>query len=178
MQAPDDQPMSGDAKQMAERINSLHREVIRGCHSSEAEVHAALKAAWDAGRLLIAAKRDVRNRMGHGVWRSWLAEKFTGSERTAQRYMQLAKSVTTVTDLAGLSLRQAYQRLGLRIEAHGIAEPALPPAASGPGRAVRRLLAKLPTKSEFFAMGPTARANLLADLEPLLRRIRELFQAN
>lgn len=163
---------------MAERINSLHREVVRGCHSGEAEVHAALKAAWDAGQLLIAAKRDVRNRMGHGAWRNWLGAEFEGSERTAQRYMQLAKSVTSVTDLAGLSLRQAYQRIGLRVEARGVAEPALPPAAAGPGRAVRRLLAKLPTGSEFFAMGPAARANLLADLEPLLRRMRELFQTN
>ncbi len=170
-----DQASSSDPRQVAAEINALHDEVLRNCHTSEGQIHSALAAAWRAGHLLAAAKEDVRSRMGHGAWYDWLRSNFSGSARTAQRYMQMAKSVTAVTDLKGLSLRQAYQRLGMRVEEHGVAEDIKPPAPLGPGRSIRRLLVKLPSVGEFMQLATAERERLLSDLSPLRRRIDELF---
>lgn len=157
-------------------INSFHSEVMEHCKGAEARIGAALTAAWHAGGLLHAAKQQVRKNMGHGVWSDWLKRNFAGSERTAQRYMKLAKTVTAVSDLQGLSFRQAYQRLGLRVEQRGTAEVIEVPKPAGPGTMVRRILAKLPTEEEFTRLPEIKRERLLADLAPLHRRLGALYR--
>ena len=54
--------------------------------------------------------------MGSGAWLHWLKANFRGTARTAQRYMRLAHSITDVSFLQGMSLRQAYARLGIATE--------------------------------------------------------------
>ena len=78
-----------------------------------------MRAAWQAGHLLLKQKRKIV----HGNWELWLELNFDGKVRTAQRYMLLAKTVPDVLQLRGLTqgltLRQAYLRLGLAVALHG-----------------------------------------------------------
>lgn len=97
-------------------INRLHAEAKRSVVASRQALHAALAAAWHAGHLLLAEKKHVVHVMGIGAWLHWLEANFKGTVRTAQRYMKLAQSVTDVAFLEGMSLRQAYARLGIATE--------------------------------------------------------------
>ena len=79
-------------------------------------MHEALGAAWNAGHLLVEERKRVFHTMGSGAWLLWLEANFRGTARTAQRYMRLAHSVSDVSVLQGMSLRQAYARLGIATE--------------------------------------------------------------
>lgn len=100
----------------AAEINRLHAEAKRSAAVSRQALHAALAAAWHAGHLLLAEKKRVVHVMGIGAWLHWLEANFKGTVRTAQRYMKLAQSVADATFLEGMSLRQAYARLGIATE--------------------------------------------------------------
>jgi hypothetical protein len=100
----------------AAEINRLHEEAKRGFFVSRDALHGALVAAWQAGHLLVAEKKRVLHTMGPGAWLLWLKANFHGTARTAQRYMRLAQCVADVTFLRGMSLRQAYARLGIATE--------------------------------------------------------------
>jgi hypothetical protein len=100
----------------AAEINRLHEEAKRGSFASREALHGALVAAWRAGHLLIAEKKRVFHTMGPGAWLHWLKENFRGTARTAQRYMRLAHTIADVAFLQGMSLRQAYARLGIATE--------------------------------------------------------------
>jgi hypothetical protein len=100
----------------AAEINRLHEEAKRGFFVSRDALHGALVAAWQAGHLLVAEKKRVLHTMGPGAWLLWLKANFHGTARTAQRYMRLAHCVADVTFLQGMSLRQAYARLGIATE--------------------------------------------------------------
>jgi hypothetical protein len=54
--------------------------------------------------------------LGPGAWLLWLKANFRGTARTAQRYMRLAHCMTDAAVLQGMSLRQAYARLGIATE--------------------------------------------------------------
>ena len=56
-----------------------------------------------------------KRKVARGNWRLWLERHFSGTTRTAQRYMALAKSVPNAAQLRGFSLRQAYLRLGIAV---------------------------------------------------------------
>ena len=97
----------------AAEINRLHEEA-KGCSvASRKALQGALAAAWHAGQLLLVEKKRVRRSMGPGAWCLWLETNFRGAERTAQRYMRLAECVADIAFLQGMSLRQAYARLGV-----------------------------------------------------------------
>lgn len=100
----------------AAEINRLHEEARQCCHASREALHGALVAAWHAGRLLLSEKKRVNHTMGLGAWLHWLKANFKGTVRTAQRYVRLAQSVPDVELLRGMSLRQAYARLGIATE--------------------------------------------------------------
>jgi hypothetical protein len=100
----------------AVEINRLHEVAKRGAFVSRDALHGALVAAWQAGHLLVAEKKRVLHTMGPGAWLLWLKTNFRGTARTAQRYMRLAQCVADVTFLQGMSLRQAYARLGIATE--------------------------------------------------------------
>lgn len=101
---------------VAAEINRLHDSAQRLAAESRQNLDGALTAAWQAGQLLMAEKKRVRHNMGAGAWLLWLEANFRGTPRTAQRYMKLARSVADVAFLRGLSLRQAYARLGIATE--------------------------------------------------------------
>lgn len=101
---------------VATEINRLHEAAQHLAAESRQSLNGALTAAWQAGQLLLAEKKRVRRRMGAGAWLLWLEANFHGTPRTAQRYMKLARSVADVAFLRGLSLRQAYARLGIATE--------------------------------------------------------------
>jgi hypothetical protein len=97
-------------------INRLHEEAKRGSVVSRQALHGALVAAWQAGHLLVEERKRVFHAMGSGAWLFWLKANFRGTARTAQRYIRLAHCVTDVAFLQGMSLRQAYARLGIATE--------------------------------------------------------------
>lgn len=66
--------------ELATAIDAAHAKV-------EAAARSGLAHAREAGERLIEAKR----RIGHGGWLAWLAANCKVSERTAQRYMQVAE---------------------------------------------------------------------------------------
>ena len=104
------------ATTVAAEINRLHEEAKGYSVASRQALHGALTAAWQAGQLLLAEKKRVRHSMGPSGWLLWLEANFRGAARTAQRYMKLARCVTDVAFLQGMSLRQAYARLGIATE--------------------------------------------------------------
>ncbi|HWA08333.1 MAG TPA: hypothetical protein VG838_02585 [Opitutaceae bacterium] len=97
-------------------INRLHEEAKRCSAASRQGLHGALVAAWQAGHLLVEERKRVFRAMGAGAWLLWLKANFRGTARTAQRYMRLAHGVTDAAVLQGMSLRQAYARLGIATE--------------------------------------------------------------
>ncbi|MDD3179557.1 MAG: hypothetical protein PHQ04_04315 [Opitutaceae bacterium] len=100
----------------AAEINRLHDEAKRCSKTSRQALHGALVAAWQAGHLLIEERKRVQQTMGSGAWLLWLKANFRGTARTAQRYMRLAHGITDTAFLQGMSLRQAYARLGIATE--------------------------------------------------------------
>jgi hypothetical protein len=70
---------SNSLADLAARIRSAHRDV-RNC------LARSLERAFDAGDLLIEAKRQLK----HGQWLPWVHDHCKMSERTAQRYIRLA----------------------------------------------------------------------------------------
>ena len=100
----------------AAEINRLYEEARRGASASRQALHGALVAAWQAGHLLVAERKRVFHTMGAGAWLLWLKVNFRGTARTAQRYMRLALGIADAAFLQGMSLRQAYARLGIATE--------------------------------------------------------------
>ena len=101
---------------VAAEINRLYEVALLLSAQSRQTLDAALVAAWQAGQLLVAEKKRVRHSMGPSAWLLWLEANFDGTPRTAQRYMKLARSVSDDAFLRGMSLRQAYDRLGIATE--------------------------------------------------------------
>jgi hypothetical protein len=115
------------------------------------------------GELLTRTKnKDV----GYGLWGSWLAANCKFSERTAQRYMDLAAKknklpLSDPTRMSDLSLNQAFRLVAER------AAKKSPSYTRGFDKAVKALLENLwklePRKAEYKANGAT-------------RQIQELLQ--
>jgi hypothetical protein len=162
----------------AREINRLHGEAVRRAGDSRGALHAALEAAWQAGRLLNEEKRRVRNSMGRGAWLLWLQAHFQGTPRTAQRYMQIARSESTVANLGGMSLRQTYSRLGIATEPKSHANRA--PVATLPAhvRFAHKLVVALQPRAHPGKITPEQCAHYRQDLPPLYELLRPLFEPN
>lgn len=156
----------------AAEINRLHAEVVRQADSSRRCLHAALVAAWEAGRLLRAERTRVLRTMG-GAWGDWLKAKFKGSRGTAQNYIRLAEGIDDISALEGLSLRQTYLRLGIATEPKSRANS--PPVAQLPAhiRFANKLLAELSACERKPAELSEAYRR---DLRGLYERLRRLFE--
>lgn len=169
-------PVAAPCLSGAEEINRLHAEAVKLSGDSRDALHGALVAAWKAGQLLAVEKRQVRRLMGPGAWVLWLERHFSGSPRTAQRYLRLAKSVSDASFLRGMSLRQVYFRLGIATEPKSpggtVALRPLPRHAVLAGR----LLGVLKTRPNLLS--PDARRAYRQDLRPLYERLRGLFEAS
>lgn len=158
----------------AEEINRLHAVVLQLTAKSRQALSGALAAAWRAGQLLVAEKKRVRRAMG-GAWILWLKSNFHGSVRTAQRYMLLAAGIEDPAFLRGLSIRQAYLRLGIATEPKSRAESPAVPLLPEPIRLASRLLQALRADS-----GDSAHPEKLPiyrdDLRVLYDELRQLFE--
>ena len=152
---------------VAEQINRLHAVAVRMAVDSRTSLRMALSAAWQAGRLLTGEKKRVRKQMGHGAWGAWLEANFNGSVRTAQRYMCLAATISDTAGLRGLSLRQAYFRLGIATEPKARREAVPVPPLPEPIRLASRLIEALRSESS-----PQCRD----DLRPLFEELRRWFE--
>lgn len=94
---------------LARRINAEHRAAKKGMR--DAVVHAIA-----AGRLLCKAQKQV---VHHGDWLPWLEKNFTGSARTAQGYMRVAREFPKLSS----ANTQRVAHLPLRRLLEEIAEP-------------------------------------------------------
>jgi len=99
-----------ELKALAESINASHQTAVDSYRLCLEHGQKAIQAAISAGENLIKAKETLE----HGKWLPWLAEHCKDiSERTCQRYMDLAKA-SQVTDLSKTeTLRQAYLKCGI-----------------------------------------------------------------
>lgn len=159
---------------VAQEINRLHAEVVRQADASKHALHTALAAAWRAGQLLLAEKKRVRRTMGGGAWLLWLEEHFRGSRRTASNYMRLAETVEDLSFLQGMSLRQAYLRLGIATEPKSRAGSVPLQTLPSHLRLAHRLLAALQPRAK--PVTPEQREAYRQDLRPLYERLRLLFE--
>jgi Protein of unknown function (DUF3102) len=90
---------------LVREINTEHGHV-------ETHKRSAIKHAIRCGELLL----EMKQRVGHGNWLSWVEENFQASERTARNYMEIAKSAA-VADLSdATTMRSALRALASRPE--------------------------------------------------------------
>ena len=158
-----------------DEINRLHAEATELAAASRRSLDAARMAAWRAGALLIAEKQRVRRTMGGGAWLLWLESNFRGTPRTAQRYMRLARSVADPGFVQGLSLRQAYERLGIATEPKRRGQVA--PGRLAPHVSLATRLARTLRSPKVCAlMTPEHKAAYQSDLRALYDRLRALFE--
>lgn len=91
-----------DTDQYADRIRVEYQ-------AFEGASRKALQHARHAGEMLVVVKQQVP----HGSFSNWLAIHFPGSNRTAQRFMQIANNWSTIEAntprVADMSLRKAEQ---------------------------------------------------------------------
>ena len=158
----------------AEEINRLHAEAVQLSEESRDKLNAGLIAAWKAGQLLTEEKRQVRRTMGPGAWQLWLKWHFAGNERTAQRYMLLAKSVSDISFLNGMSLRQVYFRLGVATEPKSVRPIVAVPPLPRHTVLATRLLGSLKVRPN--QISPELQKSYRQDLRPLYERLRLLFE--
>jgi len=162
-------------QQAALEINRLHAEVVRLTNESRQSLESAVAIAWQTGQLLLAEKKRVRQTCG-GAWGLWLEHNFKGTPRTAQRYMWLAESEPDISQLQGLSLRQAYFRLGIATEPKSRAESMRVAPLPQHIRLAGRLLVALKPCFDVRQMTPQMRENYRQDLRMLYQRLRPLFE--
>jgi hypothetical protein len=89
------------------RLAHLAAEISKAQEGSKSAALLAAERALAAGHMLIEAKTLVK----HGEWAGWLAEKVSMSERTARRYMQLARSGLKTATVADLGIWAASEAL-------------------------------------------------------------------
>jgi hypothetical protein len=159
----------------AAEINRLHADACRFAADSRTALTRALQCAWRAGQLLVAEKKRVQRSMGAGAWLHWLERNFEGTVRTAQRYMRLAASVSDSAFLCGLSIRQAYLRLGIATEPKSRADTVTVAMLPDYIRLTTRLLRVLREESR-SRQNPNDSAALRDDLAELYRLLRKLFE--
>jgi len=164
-------------QQAALEINRLHAEVVRLTTESRQSLESAVAVAWQTGQLLLVEKKRVRQKCG-GAWGLWLEHNFKGTPRTAQRYMWLAQSEPDVSRLEGLSLRQAYFRLGLATEPKSpLGNMRVRPLPQYI-RLAGRLLVELGPSTDIRRLPPEQREVYRQDLRPLYQRLQALFEAD
>jgi Protein of unknown function (DUF3102) len=77
------------------RLDELAVTIRTEVEAAKTDFESAVQRAVRVGEALTEAKGLIR----HGQWLPWLREHFSISERSAQRYMQLAAKSATVADL-------------------------------------------------------------------------------
>ncbi len=165
-------PVNRAAERAAiDKINELHAQAERQRAVCAESIYEALRAAWEAGGLLTEQKR----RIARGNWALWIDLHFHGNIRTAQRYMALAKVCPDIEVLRGLTLRQAYLRLGITVAnppgARPVSRHLLPTHAALANRFQRWMRERLDVQ----ALPEQERRTLQRDLKPVRDWLNRLF---
>lgn len=169
---PDKSDKIENASAHLAEANRLHHEIESICSRALPGAGETLKAAWQAGGVLIEAKRLVKEASGHGHWENYVTARFTGSLPTAKRYMKLHKSFSTMNDLPGKSLHQVYRQLGMIT---GVPSTSSRQRLRPPGQHVfyaRRLLAHV--REALKSSDSRALKSLRGDLKILHDELRKL----
>ena len=101
------------------RQNYMEDATQRANHLASKAHDAMQQVVWyaiECGELL----QQIKRHLGHGGWLQWLREDWQHSERTAERYMQVAANRALIEQEQPESLRQA---VALIVEAKGTAKP-------------------------------------------------------
>jgi len=101
------------------RASEIEELTQRANHLASECQEAIQQVVWyavECGELL----QQIKARLGHGGWLQWLREDWQHSERTAERYMQVAANRSLIEKEQPESLRQA---VALIVEAKGTAKP-------------------------------------------------------
>jgi hypothetical protein len=85
---------------LAREINAEHGQV-------ETYKHNTIQHAIRCGELLL----EMKQRVGHGNWLTWVQEHFEASERTARNYMEIAKSAAVADLQDDTTMRSALRAL-------------------------------------------------------------------
>jgi hypothetical protein len=108
-----------------------------------------------------------------GAWQLWLEQHFSGTPRTAQRYMLLAKQVSDISFLNGMSLRQSYFRLGIATEPKSARPTVVISQLPRHTVLAARLLGVLKARPK---LSSELQKTYQQDLRPLYERLRALFE--
>ena len=104
---------------LPERQNHMEAATQRANYLAS-KAHDAMQQvvyyAIECGELL----QQIKTHLGHGGWLQWLREDWQHSERTAERYMQVAANRSLIEKEQPESLRQA---VALIVEAKGTGKP-------------------------------------------------------
>lgn len=105
---------------MAFDISKYAKTVEPGAAAGPRDIEAITAEILDAQRiggeaLLTIGKGllEVKSKLPHGEWLTWLSEKVNYSERTAQRLMKIAKEWSNPTAVSDLGARKAFMLLSL-----------------------------------------------------------------
>jgi hypothetical protein len=104
---------------LAREINAEHGHVERYKRNT-------IKHAIRCGELLL----EMKQRVGHGNWLTWVEEHFEASERTARNYMEIAKSAAAADLSEETTMRSALRALASRSESSSKAPPLEPKEAN------------------------------------------------
>src|SRR3954452_16779988 len=103
--------MNGAVSQVGDNRLAVLAVDIKQAHADvKASAMTVATRAIDAGNALIEAKGLLK----HGRWKKWLSENVSMSERTAQRYMQVARSGLKSATVAVLGIRGASESIAQR----------------------------------------------------------------
>ncbi len=100
--APSGDPVRTD-DELAREINTEHGHV-------ETYKHNTIQHAIRCGELLL----EMKQRVGHGNWLTWVEEHFQASERTARNYMEIAKSAAVADLHDDTTMRSVLRALASR----------------------------------------------------------------
>lgn len=105
-----------DLRSLAKQINAAHTAFEDGMRKS-------IAYAVEAGEKLLRVKEGL----SHGEWMPWLKDNFSGDQKTAWRYMQVAAHPGELESyqarVPNLSLRSAVKMLTKARHADGAADP-------------------------------------------------------
>lgn len=95
---------------LAPQIRETYHESVRLADDARERASLAVSKAMECGQLLLQQKQSI----GHGSWLGWIDTNLPEiTDRTARRYMALAKR-THVSDLNdSATVRQAYLATGI-----------------------------------------------------------------
>lgn len=169
--------MNSEHRSEQSKVRQLRRQALCAAEESRQAIDRALLAAWEVGRLLDKEQARVRRTMGKGAWQHWLTANFPGAQRTAMRYLKLARSVDDPNTLQQLSLRQAYFRLDISTEPKVRGRSYRLPLLPAHIRHAQRVLLSVRTRLRLRQMSVGDRERLRDDLRPLHQQLNALFAA-